>query len=306
MYKRQERKVRTEVLVNPGANANLLAASDVIGPTEALYMNKEGAYIVPDKVPATAEQVAIKEDGMYVARAVVTADQPTNTKKQAQAAVHMSTPRPESKPRLRRKTESKSSDPEPVTPGPKQVKSTQRKCLRWDRRKFTVPKYAQHKVSHLTLNDLKELHLRFNHASVEKLKRIYRQRRLKLPQSKLTCSACLRAKMRRAPHHRTKHEYQPGEVICSDVAGPLSAKGDEHGEHSILTIMDVGSRFLRSIPISSKTSAVVSSHLRQAVEENIKLFGDVPQMLVTDNAREFVMGKTRSLCEEYHLSLIHI
>ena len=156
---------------------------------------------------------------------------------------------------------------------------------------------------HITAQELHEIHLRFNHAAPARLQHLFKNRKIQTPANKVSYIACLKSKMKRAPHKRSKNQYMPDEDMCSDITGPVTKATKSQPLHSVMKIMDVASRYVRAIPIDSKPGVVTSENIRRTIEDNIGIHGKSPKMIVTDNAREYVLGETKKLLDTYGIEL---
>lgn len=90
-----------------------------------------------------------------------------------------------------------------------------------------------------------------NHVSPAALTRLARNPELNIPEldkmtttADITCRACMEGKIARAPHKRTAHKYEKGQVFSSDIMGPLNVPGmPRETERYFLSFLDAATRY---------------------------------------------------------------
>lgn len=113
-----------------------------------------------------------------------------------------------------------------------------------------------------------------------------------LPQKQIpfTCGPCAFGKKAKAPHRPgSNQKYARGEVICIDTFGALPPTGSQNT--TILTLLDVGSRYLISVHARSRSEAakvipVVLTHIKH-------IRGKPPHIVISDNAAESLSNYIR-------------
>ena len=100
-----------------------------------------------------------------------------------------------------------------------------------------------------------------------------------------SCPVCTKYKVKPklpAPVYSYPEIGSPFERVHMDLVGPLSI--DEEGHKYIMTVIDVMTRYLITVPLKTKEAKEVA---RCFYEKVICLHG-MPEIIVTDNGREFV------------------
>ena len=84
-----------------------------------------------------------------------------------------------------------------------------------------------------------------------------------------------------------------------DLVDMSKFEAENHGYHWILTIIDVFSKYLWAIPLHTKDQVSVSNAL-------LELFAIIgtPEILQSDNGKEFVKGVIEPLCVMLQVSSI--
>lgn len=147
---------------------------------------------------------------------------------------------------------------------------------------------------------LHKWHLILNHAAPNAIKQALKMHGHadadKISSHPITCTACRRGKLPRAPHRRITRDTPVGRIMCTDVCGPLHPTGPNN-EKYFVTFMDVGSRYAFVIPIQRK------AHVLQAVTAALayskKIRGDVPAIIHSDNAKEYVAHATIEAARQF-------
>lgn len=105
----------------------------------------------------------------------------------------------------------------------------------------------------------RDMHIALNHAHINVIRRSIQDQLtcIGTPPTpvQLTCSGFHMGKMSRQPHRRKQHNYDVGEVIFTDVCGPMRTKGNL-GKLYLLTFTDIASRYSFLFPITGRSQVV--------------------------------------------------
>lgn len=110
----------------------------------------------------------------------------------------------------------------------------------------------------------------------------------------MTCGVCLKTNLKRAPHKRKEHDYEPREAIYTDIIVPIIVKDIGNTEYGgaggtpnlyFISFMDMATRYAYARPIANRAKAVkvIDSFLTNLTTKK----GKPSIWLMSDNAGEY-------------------
>ena len=139
--------------------------------------------------------------------------------------------------------------------------------------------------------DINHLHVSLAHAHASVLKATAKQHGIRLTGELVSCSACSRTKVHRAPtpHHATRRVAQLRGLVHNDTAGPYptSRRGSRH----VVMFVDSASRLQRPYGVREKSAAAILSVVKCFVADL-----GVPRAFRTDNGIEYLNNMFVDFC----------
>lgn len=299
-------KLDVDALYTPRFKNNLLSVSDYVREASPLVFTKKGVYEISDrlfKILNLTKKIATCKNGMYCTRARVTKqpdhiasplDNPTNNTVGTAALQSRTSPYVSN---IKRQSTQDSLSVQPIRP----VHAQSPKILNRGSHSSVSPTTM---TPHFTLTEpqrlptdppsqrmqlLQKWHLALNHANSDAIRSTLRQHKhpdaSKLSTAKLTCSSCFTGKMHRAPHRRVEHKCDRGDILSTDVVGPLDHIGI-NGERYFVTFTDLASRYTFVVCVQRK-SAVLDA-ITHAIKYTADATGRPPRIIHSDNAKEYL------------------
>jgi len=162
----------------------------------------------------------------------------------------------------------------------------------------TIPCYEANAAEYVT--DLKTLHERLGHVNVGTIERMIRNKLLPsidLAEAKsFFCEACQLGKMHRKSYKTAegKHETKLGEVIHSDVAGPMEVESIGHSRWYVI-FKDDATDFRVICFMQNKSDVLEKFKTFEAAVRN--RFGRPIRVLRTDRGQEYVNNEMKKYLE---------
>ena len=137
--------------------------------------------------------------------------------------------------------------------------------------------------------DINHLHVSLAHAHASVLKATAKQHGIRLTGELVSCSACFRAKARRAPtpHHATRRATQPLGLVHIDTAGPYPTSLG-----GLRYVVDSALRLQRPYGVREKSAAAILSVVKRFVADM-----GAPSAFRTENGTDYSNSMFVDFCE---------
>lgn len=112
----------------------------------------------------------------------------------------------------------------------------------------------------------------------------------------MTFMVYIKSKLPRAPHRRVERTSPVGQVMFTDVGGPIYPTGPNQEKYNA-TFIDVGSRYAFVIPIQRKSQVLQAMIAAIQYVKNTRL--EVPILIQSYNPREYVAVDTSEVARQF-------